>query len=141
MLRSYRGLELVLFDGAPADGLVNERSSQRLMNFSLDSSQDSSQIELLKELMDLQKDMIVMMLSLLEGSAAQTFILSDVFFVFSLSSVSNVSNTIFRVLSHLPHLVGLNRNRVGSPSWCGLFGPVRMSVAPKADQTSVPRPP
>ena len=29
--------------------------------------QDSSQIELLKELMDLQKDMIVMMLSLLEG--------------------------------------------------------------------------
>ncbi len=69
----------MLFDGAPADGLVNERSSQRLMNFSLDSSQDSSQIELLKELMDLQKDMIVMMLSLLEGSAAQTFILSDVF--------------------------------------------------------------
>lgn len=50
-----------------------------LMNFSLDSSQDSSQIELLKELMDLQKDMIVMMLSLLEGSAAQTFILSAVF--------------------------------------------------------------
>lgn len=31
------------------------------------SPQDSSQIELLKELMDLQKDMIVMMLSLLEG--------------------------------------------------------------------------
>ena len=31
------------------------------------SSQDSSQIELLKELLDLQKDMIVMMLSLLEG--------------------------------------------------------------------------
>lgn len=30
--------------------------------------QDSSQIKLLKELMDLQKDMIVMMLSLLEGS-------------------------------------------------------------------------
>lgn len=29
--------------------------------------QDSSQIELLKELMDLQKDMVVMMLSLLEG--------------------------------------------------------------------------
>ena len=29
--------------------------------------QDSSQIELLKELMDLQQDMIVMMLSLLEG--------------------------------------------------------------------------
>ncbi|KAF3844752.1 hypothetical protein F7725_007915 [Dissostichus mawsoni] len=32
------------------------------------SSQDSSQIELLKELLDLQKDMIVMMLSLLEGN-------------------------------------------------------------------------
>ena len=31
------------------------------------SPQDSSQIELLKELLDLQKDMIVMMLSLLEG--------------------------------------------------------------------------
>lgn len=32
------------------------------------SEQDSSQIELLKELLDLQQDMIVMMLSLLEGS-------------------------------------------------------------------------
>ena len=31
--------------------------------------QDSSQIELLKELMDLQQDMIVMMLSLLEGKS------------------------------------------------------------------------
>ncbi|NXY04260.1 RYR2 protein, partial [Pteruthius melanotis] len=31
-------------------------------------SQDSSQIELLKELMDLQKDMVVMLLSMLEGS-------------------------------------------------------------------------
>lgn len=30
--------------------------------------QDSSQIELLKELMDLQKDMVVMLLSMLEGS-------------------------------------------------------------------------
>lgn len=29
--------------------------------------QDSSQIELLKELMDLQKDMVVMLLSMLEG--------------------------------------------------------------------------
>lgn len=29
--------------------------------------QDSSQIELLKELLDLQKDMVVMLLSLLEG--------------------------------------------------------------------------
>lgn len=28
---------------------------------------DSSQIELLKELMDLQKDMVVMLLSMLEG--------------------------------------------------------------------------
>ncbi len=32
----------------------------------------------------------------------------------------------FRVLSHLPHLVRLNRSRVGLPSWCGSFGPVRM---------------
>lgn len=30
--------------------------------------QDSSQIELLKELMDLQKDMVVMLLSMLEGT-------------------------------------------------------------------------
>lgn len=29
---------------------------------------DSSQIELLKELMDLQKDMVVMLLSMLEGN-------------------------------------------------------------------------
>ncbi len=35
-------------------------------------------------------------------------------------------NVIFRVLSHLPHLVGLNRTRVGSPSWCGSFGPVKI---------------
>lgn len=33
--------------------------------------QDSSQIELLKELMDLQKDMVVMLLSMLEGSATR----------------------------------------------------------------------
>lgn len=32
--------------------------------------QDSSQIGLLKELLDLQKDMVVMLLSLLEGSVA-----------------------------------------------------------------------
>ncbi len=32
----------------------------------------------------------------------------------------------FRVLSHLPHLVRLNRSRVGLPSWCGSFGQVRM---------------
>lgn len=31
------------------------------------SPQDSSQIDLLKELMDLQKDMVVMLLSMLEG--------------------------------------------------------------------------
>lgn len=31
--------------------------------------QDASQIELLKELMDLQKDMVVMLLSLLEGKS------------------------------------------------------------------------
>ncbi len=31
-----------------------------------------------------------------------------------------------RVLSHLPHLVQLNRTRVCFPSWCGSFGQVRM---------------
>ncbi len=31
-----------------------------------------------------------------------------------------------RVLSHLPHLVRLNRTRVRVPSWCGSFGQVRM---------------
>lgn len=35
------------------------------------SLQDASQIELLKELMDLQKDMVVMLLSLLEGWSLQ----------------------------------------------------------------------
>lgn len=34
-------------------------------------SQDSSQIDLLKELMDLQKDMVVMLLSMLEGNNPQ----------------------------------------------------------------------
>uniref|UniRef100_A0A4W5R104 Ryanodine receptor 3 n=1 Tax=Hucho hucho TaxID=62062 RepID=A0A4W5R104_9TELE len=37
-------------------------------NMQMKLSQDSSQIELLKELMDLQQDMVVMMLSLLEGN-------------------------------------------------------------------------
>ncbi|XP_029973170.1 ryanodine receptor 3 [Salarias fasciatus] len=37
-------------------------------NMQMKLSQDSSQIELLKELLDLQQDMIVMMLSLLEGN-------------------------------------------------------------------------
>ncbi|KAJ8356249.1 hypothetical protein SKAU_G00190430 [Synaphobranchus kaupii] len=37
-------------------------------NMQMKLSQDSSQIEVLKELMDLQKDMVVMMLSLLEGN-------------------------------------------------------------------------
>ncbi|KAM8737293.1 ryanodine receptor 3 isoform 5-T5 [Acanthopagrus schlegelii] len=37
-------------------------------NMQMKLSQDSSQIDLLKELLDLQKDMIVMMLSLLEGN-------------------------------------------------------------------------
>ncbi len=31
-----------------------------------------------------------------------------------------------RVLSHLPHLVRLNRTRVLCPSWCGLFGQMWM---------------
>ncbi|XP_072425167.1 ryanodine receptor 3 isoform X3 [Chiloscyllium punctatum] len=37
-------------------------------NMQMKLSQDSSQIELLKELLDLQKDMVVMLLSLLEGN-------------------------------------------------------------------------
>ncbi|KAK7907584.1 hypothetical protein WMY93_016196 [Mugilogobius chulae] len=37
-------------------------------NLQMKLSQDSSQIELLKEVMDLQKDMVVMLLSLLEGN-------------------------------------------------------------------------
>ncbi|XP_029705798.1 ryanodine receptor 3 isoform X15 [Takifugu rubripes] len=37
-------------------------------NMQMKLSQDASQIELLKELMDLQKDMVVMLLSLLEGN-------------------------------------------------------------------------
>lgn len=45
--------------------------STRLFFFSV-SPQDSSQIELLKELMDLQKDMVVMLLSMLEGRFAFT---------------------------------------------------------------------
>lgn len=36
--------------------------------------QDSSQIELLKELMDLQKDMVVMLLSMLEGESSRSFV-------------------------------------------------------------------
>ncbi len=32
----------------------------------------------------------------------------------------------FRVLSHLPHLVHLNRTRVRFPFWWGSFGQVRM---------------
>lgn len=38
------------------------------------SFQDSSQIELLKELMDLQKDMVVMLLSMLEGRLGFVFV-------------------------------------------------------------------
>lgn len=41
----------------------------RKANF-LSVVQDSSQIDLLKELMDLQKDMVVMLLSMLEGRPA-----------------------------------------------------------------------
>ncbi len=32
----------------------------------------------------------------------------------------------FRVVSHLPHLVHLNRTRVRFPFWWGSFGQVRM---------------
>lgn len=42
----------------------------KFLIFFLVSPQDSSQIELLKELMDLQKDMVVMLLSMLEGRFA-----------------------------------------------------------------------
>ncbi|XP_077442696.1 ryanodine receptor 3 [Stigmatopora argus] len=43
-------------------------------NMQMKLSQDASQIELLKELMDLQKDMIVMLLSLLEGNVVNGMI-------------------------------------------------------------------
>lgn len=43
------------------------------LNIKCNLFQDSSQIELLKELMDLQKDMVVMMLSLLEGESFFSF--------------------------------------------------------------------
>ncbi len=33
---------------------------------------------------------------------------------------------VLRLLSHLPHLVRLNRTRVSFPSWCGAFVQVRM---------------
>ncbi len=60
--------------------------------------------------------------------------------------LGTVPGTFLSVLSHLPHLVWLNRTRVSFPSWCGSFGQVRnaaiaLGCAPKADQTSVPRPP
>lgn len=42
----------------------------RTANFLSVFCQDSSQIDLLKELMDLQKDMVVMLLSMLEGRPA-----------------------------------------------------------------------
>lgn len=44
-------------------------SSSCLRDFDFGLLQDSSQIGLLKELLDLQKDMVVMLLSLLEGIA------------------------------------------------------------------------
>ncbi len=40
--------------------------------------------------------------------------------------LGTVPGTFLRVLSHLPHLVRLNRTRVRFPSWCGSFGQVRM---------------
>uniref|UniRef100_A0AAQ6A9H2 Ryanodine receptor 3 n=1 Tax=Amphiprion ocellaris TaxID=80972 RepID=A0AAQ6A9H2_AMPOC len=43
-------------------------------NMQMKLSQDASQIELLKELMDLQKDMVVMLLSLLEGKNCQVLL-------------------------------------------------------------------
>ncbi len=41
------------------------------------------------------------------------------------SDLSDGPRWRLRVLSHLPHLVVLNRTRVGFRSWCGSFGPVR----------------
>ncbi len=41
-------------------------------------------------------------------------------------SESNKFTSLHRVLSHLPHLVRLNRTRVRFPSWFGSFGQVRM---------------
>ncbi|KAK1889355.1 Ryanodine receptor 3, partial [Dissostichus eleginoides] len=43
-------------------------------NMQMKLSQDASQIELLKELMDLQKDMVIMLLSLLEGNVVNGMI-------------------------------------------------------------------
>lgn len=45
--------------------------------------QDSSQIGLLKELLDLQKDMVVMLLSLLEGSYKHVEMTTDLGFSFT----------------------------------------------------------
>lgn len=45
------------------------QSSSVLSDLDFGLLQDSSQIGLLKELLDLQKDMVVMLLSLLEGIA------------------------------------------------------------------------
>lgn len=50
----------IIIRGKPPQMLVHD----------LVSPQDSSQIELLKELMDLQKGMVVMLLSMLEGRLA-----------------------------------------------------------------------
>lgn len=44
-----------------------------LSHFDVCLLQDSSQIGLLKELLDLQKDMVVMLLSLLEGTVIVLF--------------------------------------------------------------------
>lgn len=59
--------------------LLNYQYFFSYYHFFFFSPQDSSQIELLKELMDLQKDMIVMMLSLLEGSISMDY--SHILFV------------------------------------------------------------
>lgn len=55
------------FTGCSLNTWLNLNLSMLPTNSHFGFVQDSSQIELLKELMDLQKDMVVMMLSLLEG--------------------------------------------------------------------------
>lgn len=59
------------------------------------SLQDSSQIELLKELMDLLKDVVVMLLSMLEGMN-QFF-----FFIFDILTFREVFNKADHLITYL----------------------------------------
>jgi len=72
--------------------------------------QDSSQIELLKALMDLQKDMVVMLLSMLEGrrnvkGLLNAFLCTSSFACHKFGIVDYPIH--FSILSLFSHLVGL----------------------------------